>query len=393
MKHGVAYSFWGFGLLNNVLYVVILSAAIDLVGNETPKGLVLLADVLPSLVFKVSAPFFFHTVPYKSRIYLLIALSFFGMQIVANVETLQLKILGIVMASLSSGIGEVTFLQLTHYFDNSAVHAWSSGTGAAGLVGSFVFMAMTSWLAISTPVTLRLFSLAPSCHALLYWYILPRPETYQSRDDVYAHHQLPRSDDRDTSATSFASPLPRRPKLERIRELLLPFVLPLMTVYFAEYVINQGVSPTLLFDLIDMPMFRHYRDAYVFYGVLYQIGVFISRSSGSWIRIRHLWLIAILQLVNLGMAILQSLFLFNSNIYVSFAFMMYEGLLGGAAYVNTFMQVSEAVPKGEREFAMGTVTMSDSAGVAMAALVSMWLETSLCHFQVDHGRPWCELTT
>nr|UJH94434.1 Btn1 [Starmerella bombicola] len=389
MKHGVAYSFWGFGLLNNVLYVVILSAAIDLVGNETPKGLVLLADVLPSLVFKVSAPFFFHTVPYKSRIFLLIALSFFGMQIVANVATLQLKLLGIVMASLSSGLGEVTFLQLTHYFNKTAVHAWSSGTGAAGLIGSFVFMVMTSWLAISTPVTLRLFSLAPFCHALLYWYILPRPETYQSADDVYSQHPLPRSDDRDTSAPL----LRKRPKLERIRELLFPFVLPLMTVYLAEYVINQGVSPTLLFDLIDMPMFRHYRDAYVFYGVLYQIGVFISRSSGSWVRIRHLWLIAILQLVNLGMAILQSLYLVNPSIYISFAFMVYEGLLGGAAYVNTFMQVSEAVPKSEREFAMGTVTMSDSAGVAAAALISMWLETSLCHYQVDHGRPWCELTT
>lgn len=386
-KHGVAYSFWGFGLVNNVLYVVILSAAIDLVGIDTPKGLVLLADVLPSLVFKVSAPFFFHNVSYRYRILLLIMLSFFGMQVLANVDSLQLKLLGIVMASLSSGIGEVTFLQMTHYFNNTAVHAWSSGTGAAGLVGSFIFMVMTSYLTISTPVTLRLFSFAPFCHALLYWYILPRSDTFQPLDGVNLQHTLPLDSEIDPA------PLHIRPKLLKIKELLFPFILQLMTVYLAEYIINQGVSPTLLFDLIDMPMFRHYRDAYVLYGVLYQIGVFISRSSGSWVRIQRLWLIALLQLMNLGIAILQSLFLFNPSIHLTFVFMVYEGLLGGAAYVNTFMQVSEAVPKSEREFALGTVTMSDSAGVAVAAVFSMWLETSLCQYQVNHGRPWCKLTT
>jgi battenin len=42
-----------------------------------------------------------------------------------------------------------------------------------------------------------------------------------------------------------------------------------MAVYFSEYVINQGISPTLLFPLEDMP-FSRYRDAYVTYGTLYQ---------------------------------------------------------------------------------------------------------------------------
>lgn len=37
----------------------------------------------------------------------------------------------------------------------------------------------------------------------------------------------------------------------------------------AEYIINQGISPTLLFPLDEMP-FDRYRDAYVTYGTLYQ---------------------------------------------------------------------------------------------------------------------------
>ena len=43
-------SFFIFGLLNNILYVIILSAAIDLVGPSTPKAIVLLADIIPSFL-------------------------------------------------------------------------------------------------------------------------------------------------------------------------------------------------------------------------------------------------------------------------------------------------------------------------------------------------------
>jgi battenin len=65
--------------MNNILYVIVLSvnhfpgdlanvkqAALDLVGPTVPKAVVLLADVLPSFLFKAVAPYFFHVVPYKS---------------------------------------------------------------------------------------------------------------------------------------------------------------------------------------------------------------------------------------------------------------------------------------------------------------------------------------
>lgn len=52
-------SFFLFGLVNNVIYVVILSAALDLVDkNKTPKGLILLVNVLPSLMVKIGWPYF-----------------------------------------------------------------------------------------------------------------------------------------------------------------------------------------------------------------------------------------------------------------------------------------------------------------------------------------------
>ena len=107
--------FWLFGLINNVLYVVILSAAMDLVNPTTPKSLILLVDILPSLLVKLVCLFYIHRIQYAFRIITLIILSITGMVMVSVHYSLTWTLLGIILASASSGLGEVTFLQLTHH--------------------------------------------------------------------------------------------------------------------------------------------------------------------------------------------------------------------------------------------------------------------------------------
>jgi len=58
------------------------------------------------------------------------------------------------MASLSSGLGELTFLMLSSFYRLQMVSAWSSGTGGAGLLGALLFLALTSWIGFSIPTTL-----------------------------------------------------------------------------------------------------------------------------------------------------------------------------------------------------------------------------------------------
>ncbi|KAJ9649299.1 battenin CLN3 protein [Coniosporium tulheliwenetii] len=135
----VCAAFWLFGLVNNVLYVIILSAALDLVGPSVPKGAVLLADVIPSFLTKLTAPYYIHHVPYPIRILILVALSTSGMLLVAltpasrDGSSIAWKMFGVVLASLSSGGGELSFLGLTHYYGQFSLAAWGSGTGALGL--------------------------------------------------------------------------------------------------------------------------------------------------------------------------------------------------------------------------------------------------------------------
>lgn len=167
-------------------------------------------------------------------------------------------------------------------------------------------------------------------------------------------------------------------------------MLPLLLVYIAEYTINLGVAPTLLYELEDMP-FNNYRDAYPMYNTVYQIGVFVSRSSTPFIRLHYLYPPALLQVVNLVLLVAHAMGNFIPNIWIIFAIVFWEGILGGMVYVNTFAEVSDSFEGADREFSLGAVTVSDSAGICVAGFVALALEPFLCGWQLERGRMWCRM--
>jgi battenin len=166
-------------------------------------------------------------------------------------------------------------------------------------------------------------------------------------------------------------------------------MLPLLLVYIAEYTINQGVAPTLLFPLAGTP-FHHFRGFYPTYNAIYQVGVFISRSSTPFFRVHNLYLPSLLQVVNLILLTLQAVLNFIPSVYVIFAIIFWEVLLGGLVYVNTFAEILDNVPEDDREFSLGATSVSDSGGICIAGFLSMALEVALCSYQVEHGRAYCK---
>jgi battenin len=167
------------GLINNVLYVIILSAALDLVGPNVPKGVVLLADVIPSFLTKLCAPYFIHKIPYHARILVFVTLSACGMLIIAltpplqDSRTIAIKMCGVMLASLSSGGGELSFLGLTHYYGHFALASWGSGTGGAGLLGAGAYAIATNTLGITPRTSLLVFSFLPLIMVLSFFVVLP----------------------------------------------------------------------------------------------------------------------------------------------------------------------------------------------------------------------------
>ncbi|CAG2170911.1 unnamed protein product, partial [Oppiella nova] len=143
---------------------------------------------------------------------------------------------------------------------------------------------------------------------------------------------------------------------------LLKYMIPLMMVYLFEYFINQG-----LFELVYFPhIWLSHREQYRWYNVDYQIGVLISRSSLSFVKIRKLYVLAILQFINVLVVLTQIWLKFMPNIWVMLALVLFEGLLGGAAYVNTFHRIYTEVNDKYKEFALSITTLSDSVGITIA---------------------------
>lgn len=379
--------FWLFGLINNILYVVILSAASDIIGPSLPKSIVLLFDIMPSFLIKLSAPFFIHKIHYDKRIPVLIILSVFGIMLVST-RKLWLCLPGIVLASLSSGFGEITFLQLTHFFGSRSLTGWSSGTGGAGIVGSFSYLLLTTFLRLNIQVSLMLYALLPFFF-LLYFNV--NDEIYASQD--YQSLELPIEEDGIASSEDpiqILKPDHWHHTLKRLSQLVVPYMIPLSTVYLFEYLINQGVAPTLLFP-IDKTPFVKYRDIYVTYGTLYQLGVFVSRTWGHLLPVKNLYVFSILQFINLAVTICQSYFYFTHSMWLLMIIIFYEGLIGGSSYVNCFMNILKNVDPKEREFSLGSVSISDSSGTLIAAFLGIYLEPTLCKHQIDTGRPWCRM--
>lgn len=160
--------------------MIILSAALDLVGPNVPKGVVLLADVIPSFLVKLCAPYFIHAVPYPTRIVSFVALSTTGMLLIALTPadtdggTIATKMAGVVLASLSSGGGELSFLGLTHYYGPFSLAAWGSGTGGAGLIGAGAYSVATTALGLGVQRTLLASASLPVIMLISFFVVLPK---------------------------------------------------------------------------------------------------------------------------------------------------------------------------------------------------------------------------
>lgn len=410
------------GLINNIFYVIILTAALDLVGPSIPKATVLLASIVPGLATKIITPYIIHLVPYSARTLIFAALSTCGMLAVAlspdttDARSISSKLAGIVLANISSGAGEVSWLSLTHYYGPFSLAAWGSGTGGAGLIGAGAYTLATTIIGFSVHATLLSSALLSLVLLASYFLLLPLEPLRAARGShvEYAPVEVEPEDEvedhtfnSNSSSTLLNTPPPRaispayshrhhpttifsslRTNLNRTAPLIIPYMLPLFLVYLAEYTINQGVAPVLLFPLPSTP-FHNYRAFYPTYSTLYQLGVFISRSSLPFLRIRTLYTPTFLQIANLLVLAIHALYPFIPNVWFVFAMVLWEGLLGGLVYVSTFAAIREEVPEQDREFSLGATTVSDSGGIFVAGLLGAGLETILCNWQVQHGRDWC----
>ncbi|KAI8460123.1 CLN3 protein-domain-containing protein [Phakopsora pachyrhizi] len=450
-------SFFLFGLLNNVLYVIILSSALDLVPSDVPTGVILMANITPSLLIKLSWPYISRgTIRYSRRMLFCSNLSFFGMIVIVSFDSVLIRLIGIGLGSLSSGLGEMTFLQLSSKYHqakdqnnqgesddlpSTSITWFSSGTGAAGVFGAGFW-----WLLKSLGVRkgLGISSILPICLSLTYFFILPTPEEILSTDlDENHRYRATVPEDNLSSEDSIKSTgidkqrLGFSDKFRLMRPLLVPFMAPLFFVYFAEYTINTGIAPVLLYPIpkpesnpVFSKIFKTLRDYYPFWQLTYQTFVFFARSSiaifkfpalpKGWIPIPSLIQMLIFLslylesshqvILNLLKKILNDSGRGETTIYgVVFGLICLEGICGGLSYVSVYYWLSRfeetdrdnsQQPRpidsihfdilSHQEFRIACVGFSDTFGILIASLFSSWLQPKICQDQLNNNIQLCK---
>lgn len=110
----------------------------------------------------------------------------------------------------------------------------------------------------------------------------------------------------------------------------------------------------------------------------YQVGVFISRSSVNLFKIDKVYLMSLFQCINVIYFLAEVIFYVTPNLWIVFAIVFWEGLLGGGAYVNTFYRMSKEISPTRRIFAMGIVAQADSYGIALAGFLAIPVHNAIC---------------
>ncbi|PFH53474.1 hypothetical protein AMATHDRAFT_54557 [Amanita thiersii Skay4041] len=434
----LSVSFFIFGLINNVLYVIILSAALDLVPPSTPKGIILFCNIAPALTAKVAWPYILKgRIRYAKRLLGCCLLSTLGMIVVASFDSLFMRLVGISFASFSSGLGELTFLQLsTTYAPPSiagrCVSYFASGTGAAGLFGALVWWEVRS---LGVRIGVGMSSVLPLVIPLSYLFLLPKPSAFLASHTIddpssptgmggsMTYTSLPMAED-EIGEEEGALPrskkgvvLSANDKWRLVRPLLLRYMLPLFSVYLFEYTINQGIAPTLIYPVpspdqypLLSKLINNIRDYYPLWQLIYQATVFLSRSTIS-IGIPPLprRLLPLPSIVQAGILLTVA---FESgvgfypaeaeglSIATVFLLISLEGICGGLAYVNVYYHINQEKPdpasahdpekiKQEREFQIGSIGFSDSIGILLASILSVPVEVELCRTQIHRGKTLC----
>ncbi|RNE95870.1 putative calcium channel protein [Trypanosoma rangeli] len=125
----------------------------------------------------------------------------------------------------------------------------------------------------------------------------------------------------------------------------------LAVVYVAEYAVQFMVPFSFPCDQVKTDNSFWLKNSFVITQFCYQFGVLISRSSLLCIRVRRIWIMSVVQVINAIAWFMQAKLKYVSDpndasrevklAFVLFAWMVFVGLMGGASYVNVFYNILE----------------------------------------------------
>ncbi|KAL6872010.1 batten's disease protein Cln3 [Trichoderma novae-zelandiae] len=400
--------FTAFGILgftNTLLPYIVLSSLYLIVPFSQP--VVLLIELLPALAVKLLIP---HTLHYTPPWVWLLLLT--GCWILATIAAnaappnviAPIRILIAVLASATAAVGEVFFLSRLPRYGKTALAGWGTGTAAGGALRAVLPVLVTVYMGIMLRSATGFAYYLLAALIAAYLLVLPSLGAYKLgalavepelavNDEGISEFGSPKFTLRPaetSSSISFSERVSRNMQLLS-NKLLRLYINPLLLVTATQIFVLSGTPRAS----IALPNFSGYSPFSAAYGVAFQLGNVMARSTALLFRARRPRLIFALLVACSLAAILNTALLVSENAYVSFSLVFAIGWFSGIMYMSLFGAATEYLgrnPDVDAEFALGSIGVGQTAGRLVGALAGVTFEARLCGLASRNGW-WCSTMT
>ena len=123
-------AFFAFGFILYSVYSLLIAAAEDILrGSDIPTSAVISCIVGPYVFITLISPYFAQNVPYLPRVIVVFILYEAGLFSLVYVTDVRAKLLSGCLVSFAFGVGEMSSIAMTSFYNPVVVGVFSAGTG------------------------------------------------------------------------------------------------------------------------------------------------------------------------------------------------------------------------------------------------------------------------
>lgn len=124
--------------------------------------------------------------------------------------------------------------------------------------------------------------------------------------------------------------------------------------------------------------FLDHQSQYRWFQFVYQIGVFVSRTTGNLLKPRCTWWAPIFQCLNASFFMYQTVNSHDISIWIILVMVFWVGIIGGLCYVHSFQRLIKELPESQHKFSLGMITIAESFGIAIGGFSAIPIHNILC---------------
>lgn len=383
-------AFFAFGFILYSVYSLLIAAAEDILrGSDIPTSAVISCIVGPYVFITLISPYFAQNVPYLPRVIVVFILYEAGLFSLVYVTDVRAKLLSVCLVSFAFGVGEMSSIAMTSFYNPVVVGVFSAGTGVGFITAPLYYTAMTTWFCVSSEKTTVTVAFLVVLN-LVFYALMERKHNRStsrtSRCNCFSGAQYEKVEeikDEDKEQTGPSPPLLTTAEKLRAIKQICPTVLCVVISWMSEFLVTQGVITTYAFPNSPFPP----RDHYQYYITLFLLGEFIGRSYLALISlinqdlipkvtVHKLWLLTIIEVSILVFCLFAAWYRFLPDITYLLIISFLAGLIIGIMYANVLQVFTDSYEVPLREFVLGFVAVATGMGILIAGLLGLVVEPS-----------------